>query len=111
MTLRAFVLAVVLAGTARADTASVVANLKSEETECSFLLGLCRTANRTARFAADTPVAGATDGIATRNARRAEMSVQDAIEAGRAIRAKHGGRKLACFDDPECGFVRAKVFP
>jgi hypothetical protein len=111
MRLRAFVLVFVLAGTARADTASVVANLKSEQAECSFLLGLCRTANRAARFAADTPVGGATDGIATRNARQAEMSVQDALEAGQAIKAKHDGRKLSCFDDPECGFVRAKLFP
>jgi hypothetical protein len=101
----------VLPLTARAGTASVVANLKSEQAECDFLRGLCRTANRTARFAADTPLTGQTEVLATRHAREAEMHVQDALEAGQAITAKHGGRKLACFDDPECEFVRRKLFP
>ena len=94
---------------ARADTASVVANLKGEQAECDFLLGLCRAANRSARFAADTPLTAQTEVLATRHAREAQMHVQDALEAGQAIMAKHGGRKLKCFDDPECEFVRKRL--
>jgi hypothetical protein len=97
--------------TAWAGTASVVANLKTEEAECSFLVGLCRTANRGAGYAAGTPRTSRTEVLATRNTMKADMQARDAIEAGEAIKAKHGGKKLKCFDDPECEFVRLKVFP
>ena len=96
---------------ARAGTAEVVANLKSEQAECSFLVGLCKTANRGALYAAGTPRTSRTEVLATRNTMKADMQVRDAIEAGEAIKAKHGGRKLPCFDDPECEFGRRKVFP
>lgn len=101
----------ILALPVRADTASVVAHLQGEQAECDFLLGLCRAANRAERFSADTPLSSRTDVLATRHAHEAEMHVEDALEAGRAIKAKHGGRKLRCFDDPECRFVRARLFP
>jgi hypothetical protein len=100
-----------LAPGARADTASVVAHLQGEQAECDFLLGLCRAANRAERFSADTPLSSRTDVLATRHAREAELHTEDALEAGRAIKDKHGGRKLWCFDDPECRFVRTRLFP
>jgi hypothetical protein len=100
-----------LAPPALADTASVVAHLQGEQAECDFLLGLCRAANRAERFSADTPLTSRTDVLATRRAHEAELHVEDALEAARAIKDKHGGRKLRCFDDPECGFVRARLFP
>ena len=108
--LAALALGLVLAAPARADTASVAARLEGEKAECDFLLGLCRAANRAVRFARDTPLTPATDVLATRHARDAELRVRDAVEAGRALKKKHGGKRLACFDDPECDFVKARLF-
>jgi len=108
--LAALALGLVLAAPARADTASVVAHLEGEKAECDFLLGLCRAANRAAKFARDTPITSRTDVLATRHAREAELRAEDALEAGRALKDKHGGKPLECFDDPECAFVKARLF-
>ena len=108
--LAALVLGLVLAAPARADTASVVAHLEGEKAECDFLLGLCRTANREAQFARDTPITSRTEVLATRHALKARMSAKDALEAGRALKDKHGGKPVECFDDPECAFVKARLF-
>ena len=51
-----------------------------------------------------------TDVLATRHAREAELRAEDALEAGRALKDKHGGKPLECFDDPECAFVKARLF-
>jgi hypothetical protein len=109
--LAALALGLVLAAPARADTASVAARLEGEKAECDFLLTLCRAADRAARFARDTPLTPETDVLATRHARDAELRLQDALEAGRVLRDKHGGKRLACFDDPVCAFVKARLFP
>ena len=109
--LAALALGLAFAAPARADTASVAARLEGEKAECDFLLTLCRLANRAAKFARDTPLTAQTDVLATRHAREAEMRTADALEAGRVLKDKHGGKKLKCFDDPECAFVKARLFP
>src|SRR5439155_16188653 len=53
--LAALVLGLVLAAPAWPDAASVAAHLEGEKAECDLLLGLCRAANRAARFAQETP--------------------------------------------------------
>ena len=106
--LAALALGLALAAPAGADTASVAARLEGEKAECDFLRGLCRAANRAARFARDTPFPA--DVLATRHARDAELRAADALEAGRVLKDKHGGEKLECFDDPECAFVKAQLF-
>ena len=108
---RLMALALALAAPAWADTASVAARLDGEKAECDFLLGLCRAASRAARFARDTPVAPHTEVLTTRRARETELRAADALEFGRALKDKHGGKKLKCFDDPECAFVKARLFP
>ena len=108
--LAALVLGLLLAAPARADTASVAAHLEGEKAECDFLLGLCRAANRAAQFARDTPLTPQTDVLATRHARDAELRAQDALEAGRVLKDKHPDKRLACFDDPECAFVKTRLF-
>ena len=106
--LAALVLGLVLAAPAWPDAASVASHLEGEKAECDFLRGLCRAANRAARFARDTPFPA--DVLATRHARDAELRAADALEAGQVLKDKHGGKKLECFDDPECAFVKAKLF-
>ena len=106
--LAALALGLMFAAPARADTASVVAHLEGEKAECDLLLGLCRAANRAARFAQETPPAA--DVLATRHARDAELRAADALAAGRVLRDKHGGKKLKCFDNPACAFVKARLF-
>src|SRR5437870_13567103 len=106
--LAAVALGLVLAAPAWPDAARVAAGLEGEKAECDLLLGLCRAANRAARFAQETPFTA--DVLATRHARDAELRERDALEAGRVLRDKHGGKKLKCFDDPECAFVKTKLF-
>ena len=108
--LAAFVLGLALAAPAHADTASVAARLEGEKAECDFLLTLCRLANRSAKFSRDTPITPQTEILATHHAREAELRAADALEAGRVLKDKHGGKPLACFDDPECAFVKARLF-
>ena len=36
---------------------------------------------------------------------KAALAVRDAFEAAHVIEARHGGSRLPCFDDPECGFL------
>ncbi len=105
----ALALGLVLAAPAWPDAASVAAHLEGEKAECDLLLGLCRAANRAARFAQETPPAA--DVLATRHARDAKLRAADALAAGRVLKDKHGGQKLKCFDDPECAFVKARLFP
>src|SRR5256712_12084403 len=107
--LAALVVGLVLAAPAWPDAASGAAPLEGEKAECDLLLGLCRTANRAARFAQETPPAA--DVLATRHARDAELRAADALAAGRVLKDKHGGKKLECFYDPENAFVKAGVFP
>src|SRR5437899_9950733 len=106
--LAALALGLVLAAPAWPDAASVAAHLEGEKAECDLLLGLCRAANRAARFAQETPPAA--DVLATRHARDAELRAADALAAGRVLKDKHGGKKLKCFDDPACAFVKARLF-
>src|SRR2546421_11798156 len=106
--LAALALGLVLAAPARADTAGVVAHLEGEKAECDFLRGLCRAANRAARFARDTPFPA--DVLATRHARDAELRAADALEAGRGLKDKHGGQEVGGFDDPAGAVVEAKLF-
>ena len=108
--LAALALSLLLAAPARADTASVAAHLEGGKAECDFLLNLCRAANRAVQFSRDTPLTPRTEVLATRHEREAEMHVQDAVEAGRVLRDKHPGKRLPCFDDPDCAFVKAKLF-
>src|SRR5262245_48946730 len=93
--LAALALGLVLAAPVRADTASVAARLEGEKAECDFLLNLCRVANRAARFAHDTPHAPETEILTTRQAHDVELHTRDALEAGRVLRDKHGGKRLA----------------
>src|SRR6184192_2736802 len=106
--LAALALGLVLAAPAWPDAASVAAHLEGDKAECDLLLGLCRAANRAARFAQETPPAA--DVLATRHARDAELRAADALAAGRVLKDKHGGKKLKCFDDPACAFVKARLF-
>src|SRR5438309_4384521 len=106
--LAALALGLVLAAPAWPDAASVAAHLEGEKAECELLLGLCRAANRAARFAQETPPAA--DVLATRHARDAELRAADALAAGRVLKDKHGGKKLKCFDDRACAFVKARLF-
>jgi len=106
--LAALALGLVLAAPAWPDAASVATHLEGEKAECDLLLGLCRAANRAARFAQETPPAA--DVLATRHARDAELRAADALAAGRVLKDKHGGKKLECFDNPACAFVKARLF-
>src|SRR2546428_6621138 len=106
--LAALALGLVLAAPARADTASVVAHLEGEKAECDFLLGLCRAANRAAKFARDTPITSRTDVLATRHAREAQLRAEDALEAGRGPKGKHRGQPLPSFHDPQCAFPKSR---
>jgi hypothetical protein len=110
--LAALALGLLLAAPACGDTAAgrVAAHLEGEKAECDFLLNLCRAANRAVQFSRDTPLTPRTEVLATRHEREAEMHVQDAVEAGRVLRDKHPGKRLPCFDDPDCAFVKAKLF-
>ena len=107
----ALALGLVLAAPAWPDATNVAAHLDGEKAECDFLLTLCRLANRAAKFSRDTPLTAQTEVLATRHAGEAELRAADALEAGRVLKDKHGGKPLACFDDPECAFVKARLFP
>jgi hypothetical protein len=87
---------------ARAGAASIARALEDEEAECTFLLFLCRQANRTSEQVALTPDAGATETLAFKRQEELRLRMDDLREAARVIRRKHGRQEPWCFDDPEC---------
>src|SRR5438045_1805200 len=92
---------------AEAQRATATAR-ECEMARCAPLPSLGRAATRAARFAQETPPAA--DVLATRHARDAELRAADALAAGRVLKDKHGGKKLKCFDNPACAFVKARLF-
>jgi hypothetical protein len=108
----AVVLALALAGPAGAGTTGdIAAHLQDEAAECTFLLGLCRAAAQAADRVHSDPRAEESEGLAARHQGEATLTARDALDAGRVIKEKHGGKKLACFDDPACAFVKAALWP
>ena len=79
--------------------------LDTEEKQCEMLLQLCHQATNALNAAALTPPSA--DVLATRNAAKADLRVEDAVSAARVFLRKNGGRRLPCFDDPDCEFLDA----
>jgi len=84
---------------------SVVETLDGEDAECWFLLNLCRGYHLAVERAQTTPLTGRGDVILFKQVGQAEMAKANARSAADAIREKHGGKRLPCFDEPECHFL------
>jgi hypothetical protein len=81
--------------------------LETEKEQCQMLLQVCRQATQALEAAALTP--SSADVLATRNAAKADLHVQDAVSAARVFLRKNGGRRLPCFDHPDCKFLDAEL--
>ncbi len=87
----------VTAGVARASDDDAT------ETECNFMVGLCRVATQALERARTTPPEAET--LAYKHQREAELNVRAAKDAARMIEERHGGKRPACFADPACSFL------
>jgi len=81
--------------------------LETEKEQCDMLLQLCHQATVALDSAELTPPSA--DVLASRNALKADLRVEDAVSAARVFLRKNGGRRLPCFDDPDCEFLDAHL--
>ena len=81
--------------------------LHTEKEQCQMLLELCRQATNDLDNTALTPPNR--DVLATRNAAKANLRVEDAVSAARVFMRKNGGKRLPCFDAPVCRFLDGRL--
>jgi len=73
--------------------------------QCQVLLALCHAAVVAGVRAEGTPWSSRTDKLIYRQEGQAALAVRDANDAARVIEQRHGGRRLSCFDHPDCRFL------
>src|SRR5262245_35327902 len=71
--------------------------LPGEDDECQFLQTMCHGAVAQAGRADSTP--SQLDNLVTKQALTASQQLREANLAAAAIKRKHGGKRLACFDE------------
>lgn len=82
-------------------TAALVAeSLDDEDSQCEFVLYLCERTNDAIERAAGTPATA--DVTVFKHDAEVALRLEEIADAVRVIRKKHGGKRLACFKDPEC---------
>jgi hypothetical protein len=77
------------------------------EDQCYILVELCHGANVALDRAERTPWSSRSDALSFRQDGQAELAVDDARQAAEAIERRNG-KRLACFDDPECRGILPK---
>ncbi len=91
--------------TAEGAAAAFAAQAPTDWDQCQVLLALCHAAVVAGARADGTPMSGRTDRLVTRQYGEAALAARDAHDAATVIEQRHGGRRLRCFDDPECRFL------
>ncbi len=99
-------LAVVPPATAADSAAAALARqAPTDRDQCQLLLALCHAAVVAGVRANETPWSSRTDTLIYSQEGKAALAARDARDAARVIEQRHGGRRLPCFDHPDCRFL------
>jgi hypothetical protein len=95
---------------ARAESAaaSFAEQAPTQADQCYILVELCHAANVAIDRTERTPPGR--DVLAFQQEGKAELAVDDALAAAEVIERRNG-KRLACFDDPECRGILPKPKP
>jgi hypothetical protein len=85
--------------------AALAAQAPTDADQCELLRRLCHAAVVAGARATNTPWSSRTDTLIVSQEGKAGLAVRDARDAARVIEQRHGGRRLPCFDHPECRFL------
>jgi hypothetical protein len=77
----------------------------TDRDQCQVLVTLCHAAVVAGARASTTPWSSRTDNLIYSQDGKTALAVRDAHDAARVIEERHGGRRLPCFDHPECKFL------
>jgi hypothetical protein len=104
-TLAMLALLTVPCGSAAEESAAAAfaAQAPTDWDQCQLLHALCHAAVVAVERANGTPATA--DVLSSVQEGKAALAIRDARDAARVIEQRHGGRRLPCFDDPECAFL------
>ena len=85
--------------------AALAAQAPTDADQCELLRRLCHAAVLAGARASDTPRTSRTDTLMVSQEGKAALAARDARDAARVIERRHDGRRLPCFDEPECRFL------
>jgi hypothetical protein len=88
---------------AESAAAALAAQAPTDWDQCQLLQALCHAAVVAVSRANGTP--GTAEILTFSQEGKAELAVRDARDAARVIEQRHGGKRLPCFDHPECAFL------